>query len=152
MKSLWQAASGRPGQGTERRRRRAAADQTRDKSQLRSKQSGSGVGALAGRAGPGWPALEETGRCLLSLASPAGAVCGAVSTGSGSLEGYELGGEERTEIAEYQTTWACIFSTTPVARCCPRPVSRQPLPLGLSRFLHCSSRFGSRGPLAPLAH
>lgn len=69
MQSLWQAASGRPGQGTERRgRRRAAADQTRDKSQLRSKQSGSGVGAPAGRASPDWLALEEAGRCLLSLA------------------------------------------------------------------------------------
>lgn len=40
-----------------RRRRRAVADQTRDKSQLKSKQPGSGVGAPAGGASPGWPAL-----------------------------------------------------------------------------------------------
>lgn len=94
MQSLWQAASGRPGQGTERRRR-AAADQTRDKSQLRSTPSDSGMGAPAAGAGPGWPALEESGgACSLGLRPAgswpaAGAVCGARNTGAGSLEGSE---------------------------------------------------------------
>lgn len=60
MQSLWQAASGRPGQGTAGGGEgEGELQQTRrDKSQLKSKQPGSGVGAPAGGASPGWPALR----------------------------------------------------------------------------------------------
>lgn len=74
--------------------RGAAADQRRDKSQLKSKLPGGGVGALAGglaRAGLPW---EESGwRLLPQSLSPAGrppavgAVCGPRTQGPGSLEG-----------------------------------------------------------------
>lgn len=73
--------------------RGAAADQRRDKSQLKRKLPGSGVGALAGglaRAGLPW---EESGWRLLSLSlrpagcwPAAGAVCGRPTQGLGVLK------------------------------------------------------------------
>lgn len=108
MPSLWQAASGRPGQRTERRRRSkgSLSRPERDKSQLQSKLPGSGVGALAGglaRTGLPW---EESGWRLLSqsLRPPggwpaAGAVCGRQTQGLGVLKvrAWEEEERERTE-------------------------------------------------------
>lgn len=104
MPSLWQAASGRPGQRTERRRRSKGSRSRpeRDKSQLQSKLPGSGVGALAG--GLAWTGLpwEESGWCLLSqsLRPPggwptAGAVCGRQTQGLGVLKVRAWEEEER---------------------------------------------------------
>lgn len=98
--------------------------QTRRETKASSGANSLAVGWLPRLEGPaqaGLPWEESGGACSLCLGPAggrpaAGAVCGARSTGSGRLEGYEQGGK-RTEIAEHKTTWACIsFATPPLAQ------------------------------------
>lgn len=96
MQSLWQAASGRPGQRTERRRR---SEWSRSRPEKRQKpapeQAAWRWGGFPGwRAGPGWPALGGVRSAPALSESPSRwrlASCWspvwAMNTGSCSLEG-----------------------------------------------------------------